>query len=329
VTGGDLVSWHGALWLTAAVIIAGKPQIRVWHSLNGITWGAPVILGTGSNPILAADRSQLCVIADGPRVWITPDGEEWRGLASGDPGQPRGEITAAASLHGLVVLGSRTGSEAFLWLGRRDGEWITLEIGMTAAVFGRWSGRTIVLGTTNDGSPAAAETDAGIRWRPIPLDVPPSFASFRPATLLPLADQAILLGTDVGDGVADAWVSLNGAAWDPAPIGAALGSSIRSAALCGGAVLGAGNVADGGAVWRTAHGIRWRRVDEADDFAGLDVMSLAVYEERPHVLATGNDRDPVIWIRRPWSPPPADSPQENVPGLQVVIADDVSTERPS
>jgi hypothetical protein len=331
VTGGDLITWQGALWLTAAVVIAGKPQIRVWHSLNGITWEPPVILGTGSNPRLVADRSQLCVVADGdgPRAWITADGREWRGLASGDPGQPRGQITAIASIHGLVLLGCRTQSGSSLWLGRRDGEWITLNIGVTAAVFGRWSGRTIVLGTADDGSPAAAETDAGIRWRPIPLDVPPSFASFRPATLLPLADQAILLGTDAGDGVADAWVSPNGAAWDPAPVGAVSASSIRTAALCEGAVLAAGTVPDGGAVWRTTHGIRWRRVDDADDFAGLEVLSLAAYEDRPHILAVDADRDPVMWIRRPWRRAAEVSQEMDAPALQVVISDDTTAERPA
>jgi len=328
-----IATWHGALWLAASLPDGRVQRAMVMSSLNGITWSDGVVLGTGGSPRILTDHSQICVVAqspDGgyPSVWMSRDGLEWTELASGGSGQPVGRVTAATSHNGLVLLCCTTGAGSAVWAGRRDGEWIGLDLGMEPSLLANWSGRLMAFGF--DGAvPSIAESEAGIRWKPVHVDAPPSFAAFAPSRVVFLESDAFLLGADRADRVADAWVSSDGATWDRAPLDAPTGSSIVAGGIADGGIIAVGNVPDGGAVWRTEDGIRWQRVEDSARFAGLILVDFAHYEGRSHVIALDADGKPGMWVRQPWEPAPQADATPETTTLQLVVDADARVERPA
>ncbi len=329
----SIAAWRGALWLAAVEHGDSSATTSIMSSLTGIAWSTPFELGSGTSPRILTDHTVICVVSqcergDGPSVWVSRDGVDWTDLTFGGGSRPKGLVTAAACRNGLVFLCCSSEGGETLWAGRLDGAWIRLELGFRPTLLADWSGRLMAFGAL-DGVPSLAESEAGIRWSSVDLDVPPSFAEFAPTALLPIADMALLLGTDRIDGVADAWVSEDGVTWDRAPLGAGPTSEILGGAVAGGAVLAAGNVADGAAVWRTERGIEWRRVEDPG-FDELRLVDFAVYEGRSHVLGMDTDGLPVIWIRQPWTTDTAERDDSSAsPSLQLVIDDEARVERPA
>ena len=328
----DAVTWDGALWITGVADTAAGSHVVVWSSLNGLTWTEPMMLGGGANPAFAADRTRLCVVAEAsegphPAIWTSVDGTSWTPLAAGRPGQPAGIITSSLVAGGIVMTTARQDGTSSLWAGHPDGAWIQPEIDFQPQLLTRWGKHLLAFGHHRNGTAALARSEAGIRWTSTPLDAPPSFNSFVPAALHPLGDEAVLVGEDTAEGVAEAWVGRNLQRWDPAPIGASAGTRIAGGVVADGGLVVVGAASRDVSVWRTIRGIRWQRVGMSADLADFDFVAITRYEGRIHLL--GMDQgEPVIWVRQAF-PQSATQNDRAEPRLRVVVDDSVAVERPA
>jgi hypothetical protein len=335
LTGGrptDAVTWDGALWVTGVVDTAAGAHVVVWSSLNGLTWTEPMVLGGGGKPAFAVDRTRLCVVAESaegphPTIWTSTDGATWAPLATGLGGQPVGTITSSLVAGGLVMAIARQDGHSSLWAGHPDGAWIQPDIDFEPHLLTRWGNRLLVFGRHPDGIAALAQSEAGIRWTPAALDAPPSFSSFSPAALHPLGDEAVLVGEDTSEGVAEAWVGRSPERWDPAPIGAPAGTRIAGGVVADGGLVIVGAASRDVSVWRTIRGIRWQRVGTTADLDDFDFVAITRYEGRIHVL--GMDQgEPVIWVRQAF--PESTAHEDRVePRLRLIVDDSVAVERPA
>lgn len=328
----DIIVWDGALWITGVRATAAGTQVLVWSSLNGLTWNEPMMLGSGSQPRFAADRSQICVIGDAaagthPVIWASTTGADWQPLASGLDEHPAGRITSAMVAGGLLMLASAEDSQSSLWTGHSNGAWIRLDIGFEPRFLSRWNHQLLAFGRRHEGGAALAESEAGIRWTDVDLDTSPSFAAFEPAMLLPIGDQALLIGDDTTDEVAEAWIASSAGRWDPAPIGAPGGTRIVGGVRDDDGVVAVGVSSQEVSVWRTVRGIQWKRVDKGAELDGFEPVGVARYESRIHLLGMGQG-EPVIWVRQAF-PQPAAREDQTDPGLHLVVDDSVAVERPA
>lgn len=326
----DAATWDGALWITGVADTSTGTQVVVWSSLNGLTWSEPVVVGRGSQPKFASDRTRLYLIAEDaenllPAIWMTTDGSTWRSLASGLGGQPAGNVTSAMVAGGLLLLAVSENGGSCLWAGHPDGAWIQLDVGFKPQLLARWGKHLLGFGHRPNGLAVLAQSEAGIRWTMGAVDAPPSYHQFAPDALYPLGDEAILVGEDTATGGAEAWVGRTPNRWDPAPIGVPIGTRIAGGVIADGGLVVVGVARRDVSVLRTIRGIRWQQVDATADLADFDFVAVTRYEGRIHLL--GMDQgEPVIWVRQGF---PTPKPSDTASGakLRLVVDGDVAAER--
>jgi hypothetical protein len=275
-------------------------------------------LARAGGRFLAFGRDTSSEPSGGSALWMSPDGRAWERQPDPQQAFARGSVSAAVTFHGLVVAAgtrrdARDEQVAAVWVSPDAGAtWERVGddnpaffVGHTTQMFGigLGAGGLVAVGLSYDSNTIDAHawySPDGRNWKrgtDPPAWSGPGDQVLDRACSLPDGGVVVLGLNEINDDRdVMAWVSADGASWQPSDIGGTMrgpgDQRVDSCAPTSSGLLVAGDVSGPGgfdsALWSSPDGRTWQVAGGPDTFAvpGVDwLQALAVDGQR--VVATG------------------------------------------